>query len=67
MNQAEFDAIKTTFPWSYRINGIHGAPGGLIQVIDNMGREVSILAMCEFLNVITRKLTAQPKQQEETA
>jgi hypothetical protein len=51
MDQAEFDQIKTTFPWSERI--LQTNVGGLVQILDNRGHEVSIFTMSRFLQMIT--------------
>lgn len=61
MNQNEFDAIKTTFPWSYRT--LQSGLGGLVQVFDNAGREVPLLVMVNFLAMITSKLAIKTEQE----
>jgi hypothetical protein len=57
MDQVEFDQIKTTFPWSERI--LQTNVGGLVQILDNRGHEVSIFTMSRFLQMITTKLVKQ--------
>lgn len=61
MGQAEFDQLKTTFPWSNRL--IQTGQYGLIQLLDKDGNEVPLFTMVNFLSMITQKLTAR----EETA
>ena len=60
MDDQEFRAIQATFPWTQRI--IHTRSGGLIQILDNKGQEVSLISMADFLTMITRRL--MPKQAE---
>lgn len=54
MDQAEFEAIKATFPWTERV--ITTGVGGLVQVIDRNGNEVPLFTMTRFLMMITNKL-----------
>lgn len=65
MNQAEFDAVKATFPWTEQV--LQTNRGGLVQVIDRNGNEVPIFAMTGFLAMITSKLAARPAEQKEEA
>lgn len=62
MNQTEFEAIQATFPWTERV--ITTGIGGLIQVIDNQGREVSLFTMTRFLEMITAKLSKRTEKEE---
>jgi hypothetical protein len=54
---AEFDEVRKTFPWTERI--VPTVKGGLVQVIDRNGQEVSIFVMTKFLEMITVKLAPQ--------
>jgi len=54
MDQAEFEAIQATFPWTERV--ITTGVGGLVQVIDRNGNEVPLFTMTRFLMMITNKL-----------
>ena len=63
MEQAEYDAIKPTFPWTERTQVINGR-GGFVQVIDVNGNEVPLFTMTKFLNMITRKLAFPPPSGE---
>lgn len=57
MDQAEFDQLKATFPWSNRL--LQSNQGGIIQVLDRFGNEVPIFTMVNFLGMITQKLVAK--------
>lgn len=61
MNDAEFKKLQATFPWTERV--IPSGLGGLVQVLDRNGEEVSLFAMTAFLSFITRKL--QPKEKSD--
>jgi len=67
MDQAEFEKIKVTFPWTERILTPPIGPGGLVQVIDRNGFEVPLFTMTRFLEMITRKLVAKPESVSEQA
>lgn len=66
MDQAEFDALKATFPWTERITPtpLHG---GLVQVINNRDEEVPLFTITRFLNLITTKLAAKAPEAERAA
>lgn len=55
MTKEQFEALRATFPWKHRVIP-HPQAGGLIQVINNRGQEVSLLDMVAFLDTITEKL-----------
>lgn len=56
MDTKEFEALKATFPWREQV--IQTGVGGLVRVLDNQGREISIFAMTRFLEMITYKLAS---------
>lgn len=62
MEQAEFDELKKTFPWTQRV--LRTPQCGLVQVIDCNGQEVPIFTMTNFLAMITLKLMAKEPQKE---
>lgn len=62
MEQAEFDQLKKTFPWTTRV--MQTPLQGLVQVIDCHGQEVPIFTMTNFLAMITTKLMAKEPQKE---
>lgn len=63
MKAAEFDEVRKTFPWTERI--IPTTKGGVVQVIDRNGKEVSLFTITKFLAMITVKLA--PQQEKESA
>lgn len=65
MDQAEFEKIKATFPWSERT--FQTRSGGIVQVIDRNGQEVPIFTMTAFLEVITRKLAPKEAGEQKEA
>lgn len=54
MNEQEFKALKATMPWHEQV--FQTPRGGIVQVIDNQGREVPLFTMTRFLAMITEKL-----------
>lgn len=64
MTEAEFKAIKATMPWTERT--VPTVRGGLIQIIDNQGREVELFTIVKFLTMITAKL-ARPTEEKDNA
>jgi hypothetical protein len=72
VNQPEFNALRTTFPWTERVFGT--PKGGIVQVIDRNGHEVPLFTMTKFLTFITTRLALateaatppQPAQAETT-
>lgn len=62
MDQAEFDQIKATFPWTQRV--LQTPLRGHVQVIDCNGNEVPIFTMTSFLVMITAKLAAKEAVKE---
>lgn len=65
MDTKEFEALKATFPWREQL--IQTSVGGLVRVLDNQGREVSIFAMTRFLEMITHKLAGATPAAEAAA
>jgi hypothetical protein len=65
MNQAEFEKLKATFPWSERV--FQSRSGGIVQVIDRHGDEVPLFAMTGFLAMITNKLAVAGGEPQEKA
>lgn len=65
MDQAEFEQIKATFPWTERV--FQTRSGGIVQVIDCNGNEVPLFTMTRFLEMITRKLAAKPAEENKEA
>ena len=63
MDQAEFEKIKATFPWSERT--FQTRSGGIVQVIDHNGQEVPLFTMTAFLEMITRKLAPKVSEEQE--
>lgn len=63
MDQAEFDKIKATFPWTERT--FQTRSGGIVQVIDRNGQEVPLFTMTAFLKLITNKLAPKEVEQEQ--
>lgn len=63
MDHKEFEAAKATFPWKEHL--MHTATGGLVQIVDNAGNEVSIFTVTRFLEMITLRL-AKPAEKKET-
>lgn len=55
MTKEQFDALRSTFPWKHRVIP-HPQMGGLIQVINRHGQEVSLMDMVAFLDTITERL-----------
>lgn len=66
MNQAEFEALQTTFPWREQTVVVNGV-GGIVRVLDRNGAEVPIFTMTRFLSMITAKLVKQPTTPEKEA
>ena len=54
MTQEDFDKLRSTFPWKHQTVMTPG--GWLIRVFDRFGNEVSIVAMVEFIDMITTKI-----------
>lgn len=65
MDQVEFEKLKATFPWTERT--LQTRSGGLVQVIDRNGNEVSLFTMTRFLEMITLKLAPKVGEQQEKA
>lgn len=62
MTKEQFEALKATMPWKHQVVP-HPQMGGLVQVINNRGEEVSIMDMMLFLDSITARLAQQePKE-----
>ncbi|TSP13985.1 hypothetical protein [Cupriavidus campinensis] len=64
MTEAEFLALKATFPWRMVSVG-----RGQLKVIDRDGMEVDLISMGQFLEQVTTKIARQapqPTQQEPT-
>lgn len=58
MNQAEYIALRATFPWTERV--IPTKQGGVVQVLDRNGQEVPLFTITKFLSFITTRLIAAP-------
>jgi hypothetical protein len=65
MDQAEFDKIKATFPWTERT--FQTRSGGVVQVIDCNGQEVPLFTMTAFLELITHKLAPKEVSEQKEA
>ena len=65
MDQAEFEKIKATFPWSERT--FQTRTGGIVQVIDRNGQEVPLFVMTKFLEMITNKLAPKEVAEQKEA
>lgn len=65
MNQAEFDKIKATFPWTERVYQTRS--GGVVQVIDRNGEEVPLFTITAFLEMITAKLAPKEAGEQKEA
>jgi len=64
MTEAEFKEIKATMPWMERT--IATGRGGIIQIIDNQGREVPLFTIVRFLMMITNKLARPIAESQST-
>lgn len=65
MTQAEFDAVKATFPWREQVVTVPGRVGGLVRVLDNTNGEVPLFTITKFLAFITQKLTNKEVSENE--
>lgn len=65
MTEVEFKEIQATMPWREQIIGT--PRGGLIQIIDNQGREVPLFTIVKFLAMITRKLASTAMKENSDA
>lgn len=57
MSDEQYKALKATFPWTTQI--LPTGAGGLVRMIDRNGQEVSLFAMTDLLQFLTRKLEGE--------
>lgn len=60
MTEDQFKAAKLTFPWTQRLLTIPHKQGGIVQMLDNMGREVPLFTMLALVQALTARMAAAP-------
>lgn len=57
MTDADYQAVKATFPWTEHV--VADGKRTLVKIIDNAGNEVPIFTMTAFLTMITAKIAGR--------
>lgn len=62
MDATEFKKLKSTFPWSYRIDKTKS--GGFVRIFNNKGTEIDLITLVELVVFLTIQLREKNEKRE---